>query len=111
MKVEQRKVGSVDVLTPFGALVDKDATDFVATLRRRLASGNPRVAVAMQEVPYLDSEAIEGLVTAADELASHAGVMNLVSVNGTCRETLELTGQADRFRFFQDVQDVAKCYL
>lgn len=111
MKIEHRKVGSVDVLTPCGALVDQDAGAFVEALHKRLATPNPRVAVVMQEVPYLDSEAIEGLVGAADQLASHASVLNLVGVNGTCRETLELTGQADRFRFFQDVQDVAKCYL
>ena len=111
MKIEHRKVGSVDVLTPYGALVDQDAAEFVATLLRRLRTSNPRVAVAMQEVPYLDSEAIEGLVGAAEELAGHAGILNLVGVTGTCREALELTDTADRFRFFQDVQDVAKCYL
>lgn len=111
MKIEHRKVGSVDVLTPNGALVDQDATDFVAKLLTRLQSANPRVAIAMQDVPYLDSEAIEGLVAAADDLRQRAGVLNLVNVPGTCREAMELTGVSDRFRFFQEVQDVAKSYL
>ena len=111
MKIEHRKVGSVDVLTPSGALVDEDATDFVAKLLKRLESSNARVAVAMQDVPYLDSEAIEGLLAAADDLVQRAGTLNLVNVTGTCREALEITGVASRFRFFQDVQDVAKSYL
>jgi len=111
MKIEFRKVGSVDVLTPSGALVDQDAADFVAKLLKRLESPNPRVAVAMQDVPYLDSEAIEGLVTAAEDLRGRAGILNLVNVTSTCREAMELTGVSDRFRFFQDEQDVAKSYL
>lgn len=111
MKIETKKVGSVDVLAPSGALVDQDATDFVNKLLNRVGSSNPRIAIAMQDVPYLDSEALEGLLTAADELGAHAGLLNLVSVTPTCREALELTGVADRLRFFQDVKDVAKSYL
>jgi len=111
MRIEHRKVGSVDVLTPNGALVDQDATDFIAKLHTRLRSANPRVAIAMHDVPYLDSEAIEGLVTASNDLRQRAGILNLVNVSPTCREALELTGVSDRFRFFQDVQDVAKSYL
>ena len=111
MKIEHRKVGSVDVLTPNGALVDQDATDFIAKLLKRLQSPNPRLAIAMQDVPYMDSEAIEGLAAAADDLRQRAGILNLVLVPGTCREAMELTGVADRFRFFEEVQDVAKSYL
>ncbi len=111
MKIEQQKVGSVDVLTPSGPLVDHDASDFVKKLMERIGSSNPRIAIAMQDVPYMDSEAMEGLLTAADELGAHASLLNLVAVTSTCRETLELTGVADRLRFFQDVQDVAKSYL
>jgi len=111
MKIEQQKVGSVDVLTPSGPLVDQDGADFVKKLMARVASSNPRIAIAMQDVPYMDSEAMEGLLDAADELGAHASLLNLVSVTATCRETLELTGVADHLRFFQDVQDVAKSYL
>lgn len=111
MKIERQKVGSVDVLIPAGPLVDQDATDFVKKLLERVGSSNPRIAIAMQDVPYLDSEAMEGLLAAADELGAHASLLNLVNVTPTCRETLELTGVADRLRFFQEVQDVAKSYL
>ena len=96
MKIELRKVGSVDVLTPNGALVDQDATDFVAKLLKRLQSPNPRVAIAMQDVPYLDSEAIEGLVAAADDLRQRAGVLNLVNVPGTMAHWMLLFGYHSR---------------
>ena len=67
---------------PIDGLVDQDATDFVARLLKRLESSNARVAVAMEDVPCLDSEAIEGLLAAADDLVQRAGTLNLVNVTG-----------------------------
>ena len=78
MKVEHQQVGTVDVLTPVGALVDEDAESFCRVLMDRLQSPNPRVVLSMQEVPYLDSAALEGLLGAADELAGQAVDLKLV---------------------------------
>ncbi len=109
MRVEQQQVGTVHVLTPIGALVDDDAQEFTAALLERLASA--RVVVAMREVPYLDSTAIEGLLSGADELRNRAASLKLAGVSPTCREILELTGCAERFSFFNNVQDAVKSYL
>ncbi|UCE60110.1 MAG: STAS domain-containing protein [Phycisphaerales bacterium] len=111
MKVEHRQVGTVDVLTPIGALTEEDSESFCDALLDRVRSGNPRVVISMQDVPYLDSIALEGLLTAADELTERATDCKLVGVPPTCREIFELTGLAERFRFFKDVQDAVKSYL
>jgi hypothetical protein len=37
--------------------------------------------------------------------------LKLVNVQSNCREVLELTGLADRFQFFDDVQDAVKSFL
>lgn len=111
MKVEQQQVGTVDVLTPVGALVDEDAESFSKLLMERLGSANPRVVVSMHEVPYLDSVALEGLLYAADRLAEQAMDLKLVKTPSTCRDIFELTDLAGRFRFFDDVQDAVKSFL
>jgi len=111
VKIEQSKVGTVDVFTPMGALVDQDAESFRKLLQQRLQSPNPRVAVAMQEVPYMDSVALEGLLAATEELQARASCLRLAGVTPTCREIFELTGLAGRFRFFKDVEDVVKSFL
>ncbi len=51
MKVEQQQVGTVDVLAPVGALVDREAESFLKLLLERVKSPSPRVVVSMQEVP------------------------------------------------------------
>jgi anti-anti-sigma factor len=111
MKIEQQQIGTVDVLTPNAALVDQDADKFCKLLLERLRSPNPRVVVVLQDVPYMDSAALEGLLSATQELADRATSLKLAAVTPTCREILELTGLAGRFRFFKDVQDAVKSFL
>jgi anti-anti-sigma factor len=111
MKIERHRMGTVEVLTPSGPLVDEDAVKFGKLLRERLASPNPRLCAAMHEVPYMDGQALEGLLDAADELNDRALVLKLAGVTPTCREILELTGLASRFRYFKDVQDAVRSFL
>lgn len=111
MKVDQQQVGTVDVFTPAGPLVDQDGEAFSKTLLARVNSPNARIVLAMQEVPYLDSSALEGLLAATDELHERASNLKLASVAPTCREIFELTGLSHRFRFFKDVQDAVKSFL
>ncbi|MFQ5413959.1 MAG: STAS domain-containing protein [Phycisphaerae bacterium] len=111
MKMDGQQVGTVEILTPIGAMVDEAAQDFAQALLARLKSANPRVVLAMHEVPYLDSVALEGLVDAADALSARAARLKLVHVNATCREVMELTGVSERFIFFEDVQDAVRSFL
>ena len=111
MKVEHQQVGTVDVLKPTGALVDTDGASFIQTLFQRLKSPNPRVVLDLHEVPYADSEALEGMLTATETLQERASTLKLAAVTPTCREIFELTGLSPRFRFFKDVHDAVKSYL
>ena len=111
MKIEQQRIGTVDILAAVGALVDDDALQFHRLLLERLQSPNSRVVVSMQDVPYMDSVALEGLLEATDELADRASALKLANLTQTCREILELTGLSGRFRFFNDVQDAVKSFL
>lgn len=111
MRVEHQHVGTVDVYTPHGALVDEDGHDFCEKLVEAVRASNPRVIVAMQEVPYVDSAALEKMLEAADELSERALALKLVNVTQTCREIFEVTGLSRRFRFFQDVQDGVRSFL
>lgn len=111
MKVEQTRVGTVDVITPHGALLDQDAEQFARALAERLEQGNARVVICLKETPCMDSAALESLLDAADQFGDHASGLTLAGVTPTCREILEMTGLADRFRFFNDVNDAVKSFL
>ncbi len=111
MKIERQKVGTVEVLSPVGPLVDQDVEAFGQMLQKRIGSSNPRVVVVLHDVPYLDSAALETLLDATDDLSERAMTLKLASVSPTCREILELTNLAGRFSFFTDVEDAVRSYL
>ena len=111
MKIERQRVGTVDVLAPAGPLVDQDGEKFVKLLLERLSSTTPRVVLSMHEVPYMDSVALEGLLSATERLHEQATALKLANLTPTCREILELTGLSGRFRLFKDVSDAVKSFL
>lgn len=111
MKLERSEIGTVEVLSPQGVLADEDASEFSELLQDRLSGPNPRLIVSLQEVPYMDSLALDGLVQAADEMMGRGARLKLVAVSPTCREILELTGLADRFQFFEDPNDAVRSFL
>lgn len=111
MKVGRQQVGTVEVFTPIGPLVDQEADNFFTPLLERVRSSNPRVVVSLREVPYMDSGAIEGLLSASDELSDRAANLKLADVPPTCREILDLTGVTGRFSFFEGVQDAVRSFL
>lgn len=111
MKIERQEIGTIEVLNPVGAIVDDEVPEFRKLLLERVRGTNPRVVVSLQDVPYMDSEAIETLLDATDELASRAMVLKLAAVSSTCRELFGLTGTTDQFVFFADIQDAVRSFL
>lgn len=111
MKIEQQQVGTVTVISPVGALVDSDGESFTAALLDRLSAPNSRVVIAMQEVAYMDSMALEGMLDAADSLAERGQSLKLSDVQPACREILELTCLSERFSIFSGTQDAVRSFL
>lgn len=111
MKIERQEIGTIEVLNPVGAIVDDEVPEFRKLLLERIRGTNPRVVVSLQDVPYMDSEAIETLLDATDELASRAMVLKLAAVSSTCRELFGLTGTTDQFVFFANIQDAVRSFL
>lgn len=111
MKIDHQTFGTVDVCMPIGALVDDDAERASNHLLARAEGANPRLVVGMEEVPYLDSVALEGLLAVAEVLQSRGMRLKLVSVPPTCREVFEITGLSGHFQFFESVEDAVRSFL
>ena len=111
MKIDRQEIGTVQVLTPQGALVDDDAGEFADVLEKKGESPNLRLVLSLGEVPYLDSRALEALLDCSDALRARSAPLKLAAVTPTCREIMQLTGVADRFQFFEQVQDAVRSFL
>lgn len=111
MKVERRTVGTAEVCAPQEALVDDGALEFTKILKACINGPNPRVVIDMNEVGYMDSAALEGLIETANELSERSQQLKLAGVTPTCREILEITGLSSRFQFFQSVDAAVRSFL
>jgi len=111
VKIDQQEIGTVQVLAPQGALVDDDAGEFADVLEKKLESPNLRLVLSLNEVPYLDSRALEALLDCSDALRTRSAPLKLAAVSPTCREIMQLTGLSDRFQFFEHVQDAVRSFL
>lgn len=111
MKIEHQTYGTVNVCTPVGALADEDAQHLGADLLTRAEGVNPRFVVRMAEVPYMDSAALEALLSVAEALQSRGVRLKLVAVPLVCREILEITGLSSQFQFFETVEDAVRSFL
>lgn len=111
MNIEIKRLGTVDIVTPHGPLVDEDAEAFIETLKTKLSAANPRFVLDLADVPYVDSRGLEGIVDAAIDLKQRGGRLRLAAVTPTCREVFELTGQAQRVEFFDDAHNAVRSFL
>lgn len=62
-------------------------------------------------VPYVDSQGLEALVKATDDLSSSGRALRLCGAGETIREVLDLTGLSDRFEYYEDVNTAVRSFL
>jgi anti-anti-sigma factor len=100
--MESIRQGTVDVLT----LVEALTGDVAIALEKKLGffaeQGVPRVVINMQQVPVLDSSALEFLLTAKEDYERRGGNLKLVSPSALCRHILEITGLDLQFEILAD---------
>src|SRR5881275_3077969 len=111
MEIQEQSQGAVSVLKPVGALVATEAEQFKVRALEVAKEKLGRVMVDASAVPFVDSAGVEALVDITEELGQGGGVLKLCAVNATLREVLELTGWAEAFEYFEDVNTGVRSFL
>ena len=111
MEVEQQAHGAVAVLKPSGPLLEADADRFKGTALDAIAKNLGRVVIDASAMAFVDSRGIEVLADVTDELSQSGRALKLCAANATVRQILDLTGLADTFEFFEDVNTGVRSFL
>jgi anti-anti-sigma factor len=111
MEIQETREGAVTVVKPQGPLVAQDADQFRAHLQGVIERSLGRLIVDASSIAFVDSRGLEALVNASDELSSSGLSLKLCGTSDTLREVLELTGLAERFEHFTDVQAGVRSFL
>ncbi len=112
MKVDLETHGSVVVIVPRDAITEATLADVsAATEAARAQSGGGRMVLDMGNVAFLDSAAIEHLLSFAGTASRGPLVPRLAALNETVRETLSLTETLPRFSIYDSVESAVRSYL
>lgn len=111
MDIQEQRHGAVTVIKPQGPLVLGDADQFRTHLAEITTRSLGRFVVDASAVPYVDSQGLEALVQSTDELGTSGRALRLCGACETLREVLELTGLADRFEHYEDVNTAVRSFL
>lgn len=111
MDIHEQRHGAVTVLRPQGPLCLADAENFARRMEEVLARSLGRFVVDASAIPYIDSQGLESLVKATEELAQSGRSLRLCGANETLREVLDLTDLADKFEYYEDVNTAVRSFL
>jgi anti-anti-sigma factor len=109
--IQEQRHGAVTVLKPMGPLVQGDADQFRARVDEVMQRSLGRFVIDAGGVAYVDSHGLETLVAITDELGTSGRALRLCGSGETLRETLDVTGLADRFEHYDDITAAVRSFL
>lgn len=111
MEIQESRQGAVTCVKPIGPIVQADAEQFrrhAAEVRTRSLG---RFVVDLSAVPFVDSQGLESLVGLTDELSEGGQALRLCGASEVLREVFDLTGLADLFEHYLDVNSAVRSFL
>jgi anti-sigma B factor antagonist len=112
LDIRQREREGVYLLDMAGRITaGEEATTLRERLRSMAEAGQTRVALNLQEVDYIDSTGLGGLVICYTTLRKAGGALKLLNLSRRNIELLVLTKLATVFEIFTDEQDAVNSFF
>ncbi|HVX84474.1 MAG TPA: STAS domain-containing protein [Phycisphaerae bacterium] len=111
MRIDEQKQGAVLVLKPTGPLVGESCLELKAALAGANQRTMGRYILDAAGVSFVDSTGLETLLEASEALIRGGRILKLCTANDTVRDALDLTGLADSFEHFPDVNAAVRSFL
>ncbi len=93
--------GAVDVVRIDGSLNAEKATELAAALAPVIKTGAPMVVCDLSRLQLVDSDGLNWLLDAADEISHNGGTLKLAAPTPLVADILRLTEVGDRFEIFE----------
>jgi anti-anti-sigma factor len=111
MELQQFTQGALTVIKPAGALVEADCDQFRTMAMDLARKTRGRLVVDASAIAYLDSRGIESLVDVTEHMLDGGRALKLCGANATVRQVLDITGWANSFEYFDDLNAAARSFL
>ncbi len=111
MDVKRNKTGVITFLSPDFALVDENMSLLDQEIRHCMETGEHRLVIDLNLVPYIDSKGLESLVDYYNLIRKGGGSIKVFNPNPLCNEILEITGMTKYFDIYFDLETAARSFL
>jgi stage II sporulation protein AA (anti-sigma F factor antagonist) len=111
MQIQEQRQGAVTVLKPVGPLTEADSEQFRATATELLKRSLGRLVIDASAISFVDSTGLETLVDLTEQLTEGGRALKLCATNETLREVIDLTGWADAFEYYADINSGVRSFL
>ncbi|MGZ4970504.1 MAG: STAS domain-containing protein [Methylobacter sp.] len=105
MDLQTRTEGNAIVVTLSGRLDAVTAPEFEKSIRELIDSGNSRIVVDFDQLDYISSAGLRGLLLMAKLLNAKGGQSYLVNVKGNVRSVFDMCGFCSVFKMENSVAE------
>lgn len=102
------QVSTRTVLTPTDSLTHQNCKELEAVFAECMNQQRAEIILDFKSLSFLDSEALELLVTMHKELIKRNGKLIIVGLNSICRDILVVTRLINVFFVYKNIQDALK---
>lgn len=104
MRIAHEQHGEVAVLVPRGPIIGAEADRLRRQITKSIEENSAPLVLDISNVPFLDSQGLEVLVDATEQLIRTGRALKLTGANELIQEVLELTEVSALFEQFNDVE-------
>lgn len=97
------KQGAVQVVSGDAPLNSEHLPIAQDAFEKCFGKGQPRIVLNLEGIPLIDSAGLELLLDIRDRCLQSGGAMQLAAPGALCRDILQVTGLANQFAIFDDL--------
>ena len=111
LEITERERETVTLLDLKGRLTTGEATPLREKIGQLLANGKNKVVLNLEDVDYIDSTGLGGMVICFTQLQKSGGALKLMKLNRRNVELLALTRLHTVFEVFAEEQDAVNSFF
>jgi anti-sigma B factor antagonist len=109
MKIQEKKIGSVLILSLEGEIMGGNETKPLQDLiYKAIREGNPFIVMDMQKVSWINSSGLGSLMACLTTLRGSGGDLRLIHVSDRVRRPIEITRLDQVLQMFGSLEDALK---
>jgi anti-anti-sigma factor len=107
-KIQTTTVGINSVVTIKESLTFKACEELETTFNQLIRQNKNRIVLDFGDVNFIDSQALELLLTMHESLMNSGGILKIFGLNGVCRDILVTTRLINLLNIYWDMQEALR---